>query len=102
MRRQVLAPYSHFDIPVIGQAYLLFRARLMAPHTHGPGVESLETALFLPEDIPFDQVSRLLVQCRCLWADFMLLHAFKWALAWGKRKTYDMNKQANVVVVRGI
>ena len=57
MRRQVLAPYSHFDIPVIGQAYLLFRARLMAPHTHAPGVESLETALFLPEDIPFDQVS---------------------------------------------
>ena len=58
----MLAPYSHFDIPVIGQAYLLFRARLMAPHTHAPGVESLETALFSPEEIPFDQVLRLLLQ----------------------------------------
>ena len=60
--RQVLAPYSHFDIPVIGQAYLLFRARLMPPYTHAPGVESLETALFSPEDIPFDQVPHALVQ----------------------------------------
>ena len=22
---EILAPYSHFDIPVIGQAYILFR-----------------------------------------------------------------------------
>ena len=53
---QVLSPYSHLDIPVIGQAYLLFRARLMPPFAHAPGEESLETALFAPEDIPFDQV----------------------------------------------
>jgi hypothetical protein len=57
--RQVLAPYSHFDIPVIGQAYLLFRARLMPPFTYEPGAESLETRLFAPEDVPFDQARRL-------------------------------------------
>lgn len=68
MRRQVLAPYSHFDIPVIGQAYLLFRAKLMAPYTHAPGVESLETTMFLPEDIPFDQV----IACACAAALFRL------------------------------
>ena len=55
--RQVLAPYSHFDIPVIGQAYQLFRARLMPPFTFEPGAESLETRLFAPEEVPFDQAS---------------------------------------------
>jgi len=57
--RQVLAPYSHFDIPVIGQAYQLFRARLMPPFTYEPGAESLETRLFTPEEVPFDQASPL-------------------------------------------
>ncbi|KAK9839840.1 hypothetical protein WJX81_005356 [Elliptochloris bilobata] len=56
-RVEVLAPYSHFDIPIIGQAYLLFRARLMPPYTHAAGEESLETAMFLPDDIPFDQIA---------------------------------------------
>ena len=51
-----MAPYAHWDIPVIGQSYLLFRARLAAPHTFSPGEESLETRLFRPADIPFDQV----------------------------------------------
>ena len=53
---QILAPYAHWDIPVIGQSYLLFRARLVAPHSFSPGLESLETELFEPKDIPFDMV----------------------------------------------
>ena len=55
---QIVAPYAHWDIPVIGQAYILFRARLAPPYTFWPGTESLETRLFAPEDIPFDQVIR--------------------------------------------
>ncbi len=53
---QIMAPYAHWDIPVIGQGYLLFRARLAAPHSFSPGIESLEAELFEPKDIPFDKV----------------------------------------------
>lgn len=53
----VEAPYAHWDIPVIGQAYILFRAKLLAPFTFSPGVETLETALFEPNDIPFEQIA---------------------------------------------
>lgn len=51
-----MAPYAQWDIPVIGQSYLLFRALLAAPHSFSPGLESLETELFEPKDIPFDKV----------------------------------------------
>eukprot|EP00884_Botryococcus_braunii_P011226 jgi/Botrbrau1/20103/Bobra.0173s0007.1 len=54
---EVLAPYAHFDIPLIGQSYILFRARLLPPFTFGSGPESLETVLMKPEDIPFDQIA---------------------------------------------
>lgn len=54
---EILAPYSHFDIPVIGQSYILFRAKLVAPHTFSPGQETLETSLFDPKDIPFNQIA---------------------------------------------
>ncbi|KAK9806792.1 hypothetical protein WJX72_002881 [[Myrmecia] bisecta] len=56
-RVEVVAPYSHFDIPIIGQAYILFRAKLLEPYTFGPGEESLETLLFRPEEIPFEQIA---------------------------------------------
>ncbi|EIE26161.1 hypothetical protein COCSUDRAFT_10765, partial [Coccomyxa subellipsoidea C-169] len=56
-RVEIVAPYAHWDIPVIGQAYILFRARLAPPYTFWPGTESLETRLFAPEDIPFDQIA---------------------------------------------
>uniref|UniRef100_A0A7S0YTF8 Nudix hydrolase domain-containing protein n=1 Tax=Polytomella parva TaxID=51329 RepID=A0A7S0YTF8_9CHLO len=52
-RVQHVSPYAHWDIPAIGQSYILFRARLAHPFTHAPGVESLETRLFSPEEIPF-------------------------------------------------
>lgn len=38
------------------QAYILFRAELAAPYTFSAGAESLEVALFEPENIPFDEV----------------------------------------------
>jgi len=54
---QIIAPYAHFDIPRIGQAYVLFRAKLLPPYTCGPSSESLESAFVSPEDIPFDQIA---------------------------------------------
>jgi hypothetical protein len=51
-----MAPYAHWDIPVIGQSYLLFRARLAAPFEFSAGEESLETRLFDLADIPFSEV----------------------------------------------
>ena len=39
------------------QAYILFRAKLAAPFTFQPGPESLETRLFAPTDIPFDDLA---------------------------------------------
>eukprot|EP00775_Hariotina_reticulata_P005531 gene5531-5767_t len=54
---QILGPYAHLDIPVIGQAYILFRAKLVAPYTFSAGTESLEVALFEPSSIPFDQLA---------------------------------------------
>ncbi|CAK0784711.1 hypothetical protein CVIRNUC_007915 [Coccomyxa viridis] len=56
-RVEIMAPYAQWDIPVIGQSYLLFRAKLAAPHSFSPGAESLETELFEPRDIPFDEVA---------------------------------------------
>lgn len=53
----ILAPYAHLDIPVIGQAYIFFRARLAEPYTFSSGPESQEVALFSPEDIPFDDIA---------------------------------------------
>lgn len=53
---EIIAPYSHFDIPHIGQAYLIYRARLSEPD-FGAGVESLETQLFAPDAIPWDELA---------------------------------------------
>lgn len=33
---EILAPYSHFDIPVIGQAYILFRSTCPTLLCHYP------------------------------------------------------------------
>ncbi|PRW58187.1 nudix hydrolase chloroplastic-like [Chlorella sorokiniana] len=52
------APYVMFDIPQISQIYLLFRARLAPPFTFAAREpESLEAALFRPEDIPWDSLA---------------------------------------------
>ncbi|HKU38722.1 MAG TPA: NUDIX hydrolase [Polyangiales bacterium] len=55
-RVQVIAPYAHFDIPYIGQAYIFYRARLIAPE-FGPGTESLEVKLVPPEEIPWEALA---------------------------------------------
>lgn len=52
----VVAPYSHLDIPVIGQTYIWFRATLQPPFSHSPGHETMETRLFSLKDLPLDEV----------------------------------------------
>lgn len=51
--RGLLAVYS---VPRISQVQLMFRARLAAPE-FAPGPESLEVALFAPEEIPYDALA---------------------------------------------
>jgi len=53
----IIAPYFHLDIPVIGQSYVLFRAHLAAPFTFGCGPETLDAELVDPNDIPFDDLA---------------------------------------------
>jgi ADP-ribose/FAD diphosphatase len=55
-RVEAIAPYAHFDIPYIGQAYIFYRARLLSPEM-GAGSESLEVKLVPPEEIPWDQLA---------------------------------------------
>jgi ADP-ribose/FAD diphosphatase len=53
---EILSPYAQLDIPLIGQSYIIFRARLKTPN-FSPGPESLECALFALDDIPFDSLA---------------------------------------------
>lgn len=56
-RVNVVAPYVHFDIPSISQAYILFRAELAPPYSFAAQApESLDAALFEPSRIPWDEV----------------------------------------------
>lgn len=48
--------YSLYNLPHINQVYLMFRARLL-DLDFGPGVESLEVALFAEQDIPWDRLA---------------------------------------------
>jgi ADP-ribose/FAD diphosphatase len=52
----VTAPYAHFDIPHIGQAYLFYRARMLAPE-FVPGSESLEVKFVPQAEIPWDALA---------------------------------------------
>jgi ADP-ribose/FAD diphosphatase len=52
----VVAPYAHFDVPRIGQAYILYRAR-MASEGYGAGPESLEVEWMLPAELPWDDMA---------------------------------------------
>ncbi|KAL5206332.1 hypothetical protein ABZP36_034541 [Zizania latifolia] len=53
---EILSPFAQLDIPLIGQNYIIFRARLKTPD-FSPGPESLECALFALDDIPFDSLA---------------------------------------------
>jgi len=53
---QVTAPYAHFDIPHIGQAYVFYRARMLTPD-YAPGTESLEVKFVTIDEIPWDSLA---------------------------------------------
>ncbi|KAL2483148.1 Nudix hydrolase 23 [Forsythia ovata] len=53
---EVLSPFAHLDIPLIGQTYIIFLAKLKRPH-FSPGPESSECQLFALNDIPFDSLA---------------------------------------------
>jgi ADP-ribose/FAD diphosphatase len=58
---EIVAPYAHYDIVGIGQAYLLFRAHLLPPYTAfqeaNLAPESLEVRLFSEDEIPFAEIA---------------------------------------------
>ncbi|KAJ4831068.1 hypothetical protein Tsubulata_040772 [Turnera subulata] len=53
---EVVSPFAQLDIPLIGQTYVIFLAKLKKPH-FSPGPESSECQLFSLEDIPFDSLA---------------------------------------------
>jgi ADP-ribose/FAD diphosphatase len=55
-RVRILAPYAHFDVPQIGQAYLIYRAALLH-EDFAPGPESLEAKLVAPDEIPWGELA---------------------------------------------
>eukprot|EP00891_Asterochloris_glomerata_P002792 jgi/Astpho2/2792/gw1.00050.177.1_t len=58
---QIQAPYTFFDIPLIGQIYrgtLCCRARLAPPYTFDSDTEeSTDVRLFAPKDIPWEEIA---------------------------------------------
>ncbi|KAK9290029.1 hypothetical protein L1049_008192 [Liquidambar formosana] len=53
---EVLSPFAQLDIPLIGQTYIIFLAKLKKPQ-FSPGPESLECRLYDFDDIPFDSLA---------------------------------------------
>ncbi|KAK4757384.1 hypothetical protein SAY87_018685 [Trapa incisa] len=53
---EVLSPFAQLDIPLIGQTYIMFLAKLRKPH-FSPGPESLDCQLFALDDIPFESLA---------------------------------------------
>ena len=51
---RILAPYAHFDVPHIGQAYIIYRAAL-EHERFAPGPESLEVELVHPQRDPLER-----------------------------------------------
>jgi len=48
--------YAVYNIPHIGQVYMLFRARLLDASVH-PGAETLEVGLYTETEIPWDRLA---------------------------------------------
>lgn len=48
--------YTLYSLPHISQVYAFFRADMLT-ETHFPGLESQETRLFQPDEIPWNQLS---------------------------------------------
>jgi ADP-ribose pyrophosphatase YjhB (NUDIX family) len=55
-RVEVIDLYALFNLPHINQVYMMFRARLLDAD-FAPGVESLETRLFDPSTIPWNEIA---------------------------------------------
>jgi ADP-ribose/FAD diphosphatase len=53
---RILAPYAHFDVPHIGQAYIIYRAAL-EHERFAPGPESLQVELVHPSAIPWSELA---------------------------------------------
>ncbi|XP_047327412.1 nudix hydrolase 23, chloroplastic [Impatiens glandulifera] len=53
---EVLSPFAQLDIPLIGQTYVIFLAKLKSPH-FSPGPESSDCRLFPLDEIPFDSLA---------------------------------------------
>ncbi|MBA0767743.1 hypothetical protein Gotri_016601 [Gossypium trilobum] len=53
---EVISPFAQLDIPLIGQTYVIFLAKLKKPQ-FSPGPESSECCLFEVDDIPFDSLA---------------------------------------------
>lgn len=53
---EVVSPFAQLDIPLIGQTYVIFLARLKKAQ-FSPGPESSECRLFALDDIPFDSLA---------------------------------------------
>ncbi len=51
-----LKPYALYDLPIVNQVYLLFRAR-MVDLDFSAGEESLEVRLFKKKEIPWDELA---------------------------------------------
>jgi ADP-ribose/FAD diphosphatase len=53
---RIVAPYAHFDVPHIGQAYILYRA-VLREERFAPGPESLDVQLFPFDAIPWGDLA---------------------------------------------
>jgi len=53
---EIIAPYSLFSVPHIGQVHLFFRARMLTSE-FAAGEESLEVALFDESRIPWEELA---------------------------------------------
>jgi len=55
-RIEITGLYSMLSVPHVNQVHIFYRARLL-DLDFGPGVESLEVALFREEEIPWDEIA---------------------------------------------
>ncbi|CAO2831840.1 unnamed protein product [Amaranthus hypochondriacus] len=53
---EIMSPYAQLDIPLIGQTYIIFLAKLKKPH-FSPGPESIECRLFSLDELPLDSLA---------------------------------------------
>jgi ADP-ribose pyrophosphatase YjhB (NUDIX family) len=67
-RIQIDDLFSLVNVPYISQVHLFYRGRLLDPE-FAPGIESLDTALFSEEDIPWHEIAFQSIAC-CLKAYF--------------------------------